>query len=76
MRTTINLDADVLDAVKTLATQQRVPMGTVLSNLVRRGLKADAQPARTRNGILLFPTKGRTKRVTPELVRELLEESE
>jgi hypothetical protein len=40
MRTTLDIDADILKAVKALADAERKTMGQVLSELVRRGLRA------------------------------------
>lgn len=39
MRTTLNLDADVLHAVKSLARSRETSMGAVVSELVRRALR-------------------------------------
>ena len=38
MRTTLDLDEDILLAAKELARQQRVAAGTVISRLVRQAL--------------------------------------
>src|ERR1700681_2868788 len=43
MRITLTLDDDVLAAARALAAQRGVPIGTVVSDLARRGL-APAQP--------------------------------
>jgi hypothetical protein len=45
MRTTLNVDDDVLRAVKELARQERRTAGDVLSDLARRGLRAAAAPS-------------------------------
>lgn len=73
MRTTLTLDDDVLASVRALAAQRGVPIGIIVSDLVRRGL-APAQPAATRNGIRLFPVRPGAGPVTPELVKALAEE--
>ena len=39
MRTTLTIDDDVLEAAKTLAAQRRVSVGSVISDLARRGLR-------------------------------------
>jgi len=70
MRTTLTLDDDVLAAARALAAHRGVPIGTVVSDLARRGL-APAQPATTRNGIRLFPVRPAAGPVTPELVKTL-----
>jgi hypothetical protein len=38
MRTTLNIDDDVLQAVKELARRQEVTVGQIVSRLARRGL--------------------------------------
>jgi hypothetical protein len=73
MRTTLTLDDDVLASARALAAQRGVPIGTVISDLARRGL-APAQPAATRNGIRLFPVRPDAGPVTPELVKTLAED--
>lgn len=75
MRTTINLDDDLLDAARALAERRGQPIGVVLSDLIRRGL-APAPTAAVRNGLRLFPPRPAEPPVTPELVRRLLDESE
>jgi len=60
MRTTLSLDDDVLAAARVLARQRREPLGTVISDLVRRSLAAPASntPASattSRNGLPLLP---------------------
>ncbi|MDP3850613.1 MAG: hypothetical protein Q8Q59_08930 [Luteolibacter sp.] len=45
MRTTLNLDADVLETAKALAARQRKPLGEVVSGLLRRTVETpDAAP--------------------------------
>jgi hypothetical protein len=73
MRTTLSLDDDVLATARALAAQRGVSIGTIVSDLVRRGL-APAQPGVTRNGIRLFPVRPDAGPVTPELVKILAED--
>jgi hypothetical protein len=69
MRTTVTLDEDVLMAAKELARQQGVPIGKVLSDLVRQALTR--RPAGgTRQGIPLFPVQPDAGFVTQELVNQ------
>lgn len=44
MRTTLDLDEDILLAAKELARQQRVAAGTVISGLVRQALTGRVMP--------------------------------
>jgi hypothetical protein len=74
MRTTLNLDDDVLETAKRLAATERKPLGTVISALLRRAVEAAANAPAERNGIPLFPVSASAQPVTPEVVKELLDE--
>jgi len=75
MRTTLSIDADVLEAARALAEARGVSIGSVISELARRALAPDTE-RRSRNGFPLIPVRPGAGAVTPELIRELLEESE
>jgi GTP:adenosylcobinamide-phosphate guanylyltransferase len=70
MRTTLSLDDDVLQVVKTYAENRSLAMGKALSELVRRGLSA---PAKTRvvNGLVVFDVPEESEAVTSEQVKRL-----
>lgn len=74
MRTTIDLEEDVLFAVKEIARRRRVSLGKVLSDLARQALvrRVDTE---VRNGVPLFPIQAGAGVVTPEIVRQLLDEA-
>lgn len=74
MRTTLNLDDDILATAKSIAAQQRKPVGEVISSLVRHALKPTGKAKPTRNGIPLFPIANNAHKVTPDIIRELLED--
>lgn len=75
MRTTINIDDDVLATVKAMAKRDRKAVGQVVSAMLRKAVEPPAKaPSRTRNGIPLFPVSTNASVVTPELVKELLED--
>ena len=44
MRTTLDIDVDVLQAAKELAVLKKSTAGKVLSDLAKRGLKQPARP--------------------------------
>ena len=50
MRTTLDIDDDVLQAAKELAQARRKTAGQVLSDLARKGL-APEQTVKVRNGV-------------------------
>jgi hypothetical protein len=70
MRTTLSLDDDVFQLVKTYAENRSVAMGKALSELVRRGLSA---PPKTQvvNGLVVFDVPEDSEPVTTELVKRL-----
>ncbi len=71
MRTTLNLDPDVLLAVKELAELRGSTAGQVLSHLARSALEAECERSTVRNGVpLLEPTPGEGI-VTLEVVNQL-----
>lgn len=73
MRTTLDLDGDVLGAAKALAAHRGQTAGQVISDLIRKGLEADKPRARVRNGVpLLVSVPGRI--VTPQMVEEVLDQ--
>ncbi|HEX5071000.1 MAG TPA: hypothetical protein VFV78_12360 [Vicinamibacterales bacterium] len=75
VRTTLDLDADVLQAAKELAEIRHSTAGKVISELARKGLET-RRPARVRNGVpLLAPRAPGSPRPTMKLVNELRDDS-
>ena len=75
MRTTLDIDADVLQAAKELAEARNSTTGREISALARRAL-APAHVARIRNGVpLLKPRKPGSPRPTMALVNRLREDT-
>jgi hypothetical protein len=71
MRTTLDLDPDILQAAKELAALRKSTAGKVLSELARRGLEAPRQ-TRVRNGVPLLPSRpAGAPKPTMKLVNEL-----
>jgi len=74
VRTTLDIDDDVLQAAKELAASRASTAGKVLSDLARKAL----QPARTprvRNGVPLLPRRpAGAPRPTMKLVNDLRDE--
>ena len=73
MRTTLELDDDLLGAARHLARQQGVTLGRVISELARKSLEAKARP-RVRNGVPLFEPIPGAPRADLELVNRLRDE--
>jgi hypothetical protein len=74
MRTTLDIDDDVLAAAKELAAGQNTTAGKVLSDLARKAL-TEPSPLKIirRHGFFVLPKRGGGI-VTPELVDRLAED--
>ncbi len=73
MRTTLDIDEDILLVAKELAYRQGISMGKVLSDLARQSLHLQAEIS-TRNGLPLFPRQPDAGIVSETVVNQLLEE--
>jgi len=73
MRTTLNIDDDVLRAVKEIARLRGNTTGAILSERARETLERERSgPApEVRNGVPLLPPRPGAGIVTPEAVRSL-----
>ena len=72
MRTTIDLEPDVLEAAREMAKLSQTTLGATVSRLVRKALTTPAAVSTTpviRSGVPVFPSRGEI--VTPEHVRNL-----
>ena len=56
MRTTLDLDLDILQAAKELAAARGQTLGKVVSDLARKALESP-RAARVRNGVPLLPRR-------------------
>lgn len=75
MRTTLDLDEDVLHAAKELAAARGSTTGKVLSELARQALTPSAAVA-VRNGVPLLPSRGPgAPKMTMKRVNELRDEA-
>ena len=71
MRTTLDIDDDVLNAAKELAIAQRTTAGRVISELVRKALRPTGT-VRVRNGVPLLQRRPESApRPTMHLVNSL-----
>ena len=75
MRTTLDLDEDVLQAAKELASARRTTAGKIVSDLIRKAL-APGRALRVRNGVPLLPHRPKgAPRPTMQLVNRLRDEA-
>jgi len=77
MRTTLDIEDDVLQAAKELASSEKSTAGKILSRLAREAMfRTTSRVARrptTRNGVPIFPARS-GEIVTLEKVQKLIEE--
>lgn len=71
MRTTLDLDDDVLLAAKELAALRKTTAGKVLSELARQALRPTEGSPAVRNGVPLLPPRPEERPVSMELVNRL-----
>lgn len=74
MRTTLDIDDELLLTVKQIARQSRTTAGNVVSSLLRESLQPKTFKLEYRNGIPLLPRRPNGPVVTTELVNRLLDE--
>lgn len=70
MRTTLNIDDEVLELVHRFAESRSVSLGRAISELVRRGLEAE-RPVRKENGLYVIDLPEGSPTVTTRRVQEL-----
>jgi hypothetical protein len=75
MRTTLDLDEDILQAAKEMAAARGTTAGQVLSDLARKAL-APARAPRLRNGVPLLPCRpAGARRPTMKQVNDLRDDA-
>jgi hypothetical protein len=72
MRTTVDLDDDLLLVARHLAHERGETLGRVVSDLARRGLRPTARTA-SRGVVPTLPRRPGARPVTSQMVKELLE---
>lgn len=76
MRTTLQIDDDILRVARSLARSEGKSLGEVVSELARKGLRP-ARPKRPdATGFPTFDIPADAPPLTPEMVREALEDAE
>lgn len=70
MRTTLNIDDEVLEAARSIAGETNLPVGAVLSDLARRGLRPAGTVGRKRRGFPVFDVSRDGTVLTLDRVRQ------
>lgn len=71
MRTTIDIDDDLLLATKQLAAAEGSTLGAVVSRLIRKGLEPPPRKYRIRNGVPVIPAEPGEPPLTMDIVNAL-----
>ena len=74
MRTTLDIDADLLQAAKEMAAMHKKTVGQMVSELIRKGMERPAPAMRVRNGIPLFAHRLGAPPTTMAMVNRLRDE--
>jgi len=75
MRTTLDIDEDVLQGAKETAAKEGTTAGRIISDWARRGFfngRVQSKKKRILNGVPLLPSRG--KIVTMKLIQEIMDE--
>ena len=76
MRTTLDIDDELLLTVKEIAHQRKTTAGSVVSSLLRESLQPKSFEVEYEDGIPVLPRRPHGPMVTTELVNRLLHEDE
>ena len=74
MRTTLDIDEDVLQAAKELASVRKTTAGKIVSDLARTALQPSSAQPKVRNGVPLLASRPGARLVTMEDVNRLRDE--
>ena len=74
MRTTLDIEDDVLEVAKSLARHQRLSLGKAVSALIRMAIHPSSQKEEVRNGLRVIARRPNAKVVTLDTVNHLRDE--
>jgi hypothetical protein len=77
MRTTLNVEDDVLEFAKNLAESRKISVGQAVSELARKGIKTRIGTRRDSvSGLIVFDTPDDAPEITMESVQEALDQAD
>ena len=74
MRTTLDIEDDLLQAMREIADHRGLTAGRVASELIRKALEPSEATPRVRNGVPVLPRRRQGPIMTMKLVNELRDE--
>lgn len=75
MRTTLDIDEEILEIAKGLAAHRKQSLGRVVSDLLRRNLAAPGGGPTVRNGLRVIQREAGAAPVTLDVVNRLRDEA-
>jgi hypothetical protein len=76
VRTTLDIDDELLLTIKEMAQQRKTTAGSMVSSLLREALQPKSFKLEYRDGVPLLPRRENAPVVTSELVNRLRDEDE
>jgi hypothetical protein len=76
VRTTLDIDDELLLTIKEMARQRKTTAGSMVSSLLREALQPKSFKLEYRDGVPLLPRRENAPVVTSELVNRLRDEDE
>jgi hypothetical protein len=76
VRTTLDMDDELLLTIKEMAQQRKTTAGSMVSSLLREALQPKSFKLDYRDGVPVLPLPGNAPVVTTELVNRLRDEDE
>jgi len=74
MRTTLDIEEDVLEVAKSLAKHRRLSLGAAVSQLIRNSIQPPVPNKVVRNGLRVIARGPEAKAVTLDVVNKLRDE--
>jgi hypothetical protein len=74
VRTTLHIDGDVFRAARSLASARGKGLGTIISELARKGLNAPLPVGKNHRGFPTFDVPADVAPMTAEMVRSALQD--
>ena len=70
MRTTVEIDDQVLAAARDMSSVRKISLGAALSELARRGMSRGAKPVMGTNGIPVFEVGAAATPITNDMISQ------
>jgi hypothetical protein len=76
MRTTLDIDDDLLGSVREFAQYNRTSIGRVVSDLIRKSIEQPTEEWEIKNGVPLMPEVPGEPPLTLEMVKQMMDEDD